>query len=94
MPVAVAVAALAMGFLHGFSAAILPVLPLLLLLVSLLLGLYPGSEAIIRLSERIASRGRVVAAALRQRRPVPPRLHATHGGLLLAHALAGRAPPR
>jgi hypothetical protein len=87
------VAALTAGFLHGFEAAVLPVLPLLLLLVSLLLGLYPGSEAIVRLAERIATRGRAAAESLRQSRPQPPRRGAVRGGLLLARALAGRAPP-
>jgi hypothetical protein len=75
-----------------FGAFLLPVVPLLFLLVPLLLGRYPGCEAIVRLSERIAARRRRPRAAR-------PRLghrwapHAAHGGLLLATGLCGRAPP-
>lgn len=79
---------------HGFLGVVLPVVPLLLLVVSLLLGLYPGCETAVRLSERIASRSRARAlrgGRVRRPRLVPPR--AAHGGLLLAHSLSGRAPP-
>jgi hypothetical protein len=68
--------------------------PLLLLLGALLLGHYPGCEAIVRLSERIAS-----AAPAREsassvgRRPVAPRSFAPGGGLLIAFGLAQRPPP-
>jgi hypothetical protein len=68
--------------------------PLLLLLVSLLLGRYPGAEVAMRLAERIASRARLLATAARSwRRPRPPASHAARGGLLLAFGLSGRAPP-
>ncbi len=72
----------------------LPALPLLLLLAFLLLGRYPGCEAIVRLSERIAARTRPQrrAAAL-PRRPLRAPIHAASGGLLLARGLSGRAPP-
>jgi hypothetical protein len=69
-------------------------IPLLLLLVALLFGRYPGCEAALRLAERIASwtrRARTLA-----RNPMRPRLPASHGargGLLLALGLSGRAPP-
>lgn len=77
------------------GAFFLPVVPLLVLLASLLLGRYPGHEAIVRLSERLASRSRPRrATAPRPRAPRPPRSFAPAGGLLLALALSGRAPPR
>jgi hypothetical protein len=70
------------------------VVPLLLLVFSLLLGRYPGSEVAMWLAERIASRARAEApAASNWRRPRPPITHAAHGGLLLAFGLSGRAPP-
>jgi hypothetical protein len=69
-------------------------IPLLLLLVSLLLGRYPGCEAALRLAERIASWTRSsVTVASNWRRPHPPASHAAAGGLLLAFGLSGRAPP-
>lgn len=72
---------------------VLALIPLLLLVASLLLGVYPGCEAIVRLSARIASRSRPRAASSRSRRPLPPRLHAVSGGLLIAFGLARRPPP-
>jgi hypothetical protein len=77
-----------------FVAFLLPALPLLALLLTLLLGHYPGCEAIVRLSERIAASARPGLAA-RSRRPAPrpPRSFAPGGGLLLALSLSGRAPP-
>jgi hypothetical protein len=69
-------------------------LPVLLLLGALLLGRYPGCDAIVRLSERIAAprRGRPPASA-RIRRPLPPRSFAASGGLLIAFGIAQRPPP-
>jgi hypothetical protein len=68
--------------------------PLLFLLVSLLLGRYPGVEVAMRLAERIASRARSLATVTSSwRRPRPPASHAARGGLLLALGLSGRAPP-
>jgi hypothetical protein len=77
------------------GAFLLPIVPLLGLLVFLLLGRYPGCEAIVRLSERIADRagpapeGGPRRAAL----PKPPRSFAPRGGLLIALGLAQRPPP-
>jgi hypothetical protein len=69
-------------------------LPLLLLLVSLLLGRYPGCEAAMRLAERMAARDRSnPTVGSNWRRPRPPASHAARGGLLLAFGLSGRAPP-
>ena len=69
--------------------------PLVALLASLLLGHYPGCEAVLRLSERIRDRDRDRApravAALRP--PRPPRSFAASGGLLIAFGLAQRPPP-
>lgn len=73
---------------------LLPALPLLGLLLALLLGRYPGCEAIVRLSERIAawSRPRLGSSSRRPQAPSAPRL-VRGGGLLLALSLSGRAPP-
>jgi hypothetical protein len=73
---------------------LLPALPLLALLLTLLFGRYPGCEAIVRLSERLANhgdprRGRTARATL----PKPPRSFAPSGGLLIALGLAQRPPP-
>jgi len=68
--------------------------PLLLLLVSLLMGRYPGCEAAMRLAERIASRTRPKATVARNwRRPRRLAVRAPHGGLLIALSLAQRPPP-
>ena len=73
---------------------LLPALPLLALLLTLLVGRYPGCEAIVRLSERIASRtGDVRRATRRTALPKPPRSFAPHGGLLIALGHAQRPPP-
>jgi len=76
------------------GAFLLPAVPLLVLLAALLLGRYPGHEAIVRLSERIAARSRRPGrAARRPRAPRPPRSFAPAGGLLIALGLAQRPPP-
>lgn len=73
---------------------LLPALPLLGLLATLLLGHYPGCEAIVRLSDRIADRApRARDAERRPALPKPPRAFAPHGGLLIALGLAQRPPP-
>jgi len=75
------------------GAFLLPAVPLLALLVCLLLGRYPGCEAIVRLSERIAAARLWVAGTSPRRTPLRPRVSAPAGGLLLALSLSGRAPP-
>jgi hypothetical protein len=73
---------------------VLPALPLVALLLTLLLGRYPGCEAIVRLSERIASQvGEVRNAVRRSALPMPPRSFAPAGGLLIALGHAQRPPP-
>jgi hypothetical protein len=73
---------------------LLPALPLLGLLLTLLLGHYPGCETIVRLSERIAGlRRRTRDADRRSALPKPLRASAPHGGLLIALGLAQRPPP-
>jgi hypothetical protein len=69
-------------------------IPLLLLLGFLLFGRYPGCDAIVALSDRIAGRssGRATAP-LRTRLPLPPRSFAASGGLLIASGHAQRPPP-
>jgi hypothetical protein len=73
---------------------IVAALPLLVLVLSLLIGRYPGLDSAMRLAERIASGVRDgVSAALNSSSPRPPAAHAAHGGQLLAFSIAGRAPP-
>ena len=67
-------------------------IPLLLLVVSLLFGLYPGCEAMVRLAERIGIQPRR-AEATSQSRPLAPPAHAASGGLLIAFGHAQRPPP-
>jgi hypothetical protein len=71
---------------------VLALVPLMVLLASLLVGHYPGCEAIVRLAERIAPRLRL-RGAKRQVRPRAPRVHAAAGGLLIALGFAQRPPP-
>jgi hypothetical protein len=76
------------------GAFLLPLAPLLFLLVALLFGRYPGHEAIVRLSERIAAgTRRRTSASRRPGKPRPPRSFAPGGGLLIALGLAQRPPP-
>jgi len=77
-----------------FVTFLLPVVPLLGLLATLLLGRYPGCEAIVRLAERIAGHAppRPDAPA-RSPLPKPPRSFAPAGGLLIAFGHAQRPPP-
>lgn len=78
--------------LLGCRELVLPVLPLLLLVLSLLSGQYPGCEVIVRLAERIGSRSRR-AGALKQLPPGRPESSPVGGGLLIALGLATRPPP-
>jgi hypothetical protein len=73
---------------------LLPVAPLLGLLLTLLLGRYPGCEAIVRLSEQIAARRSGKPTAPRQASlPKPLPVFAPAGGLLIALGHAQRPPP-
>lgn len=76
------------------GAFLLPAVPLLVLLATLLLGRYPGCEAIVRLSERIAAWRRpcIGISNCRPASRLAPSFAAA-GGLLLAFSLSGRAPP-
>jgi hypothetical protein len=77
-----------------FGAFLLPVVPLLLLLAALLLGRYPGCEAVVRLAERIAARSGSRSGSGRAFSPPRrPGSFAPGGGLLLALSLSGRPPP-
>lgn len=76
-----------------FVTFLLPVIPLLGLLAMLLLGRYPGCEAIVRLSERIAAGPVPRRSKRRPALPKPPRSFAPAGGLLIALGLAQRPPP-
>lgn len=76
------------------AEVLIAALPLLLLLGALLLGHYPGCDAIVRLSERISGSGAPGSrAAASARRPAAPPSFAAAGGLLIAFGLAKRPPP-
>jgi hypothetical protein len=76
------------------GAFLLPAVPLLGLLLFLLLGRYPGCDAVVRLSERIAARSRSRAATPARPRPSKaPRSFAPRGGLLIALGHPQRPPP-
>ena len=76
------------------AEVLIAALPLLLLLGALLLGHYPGCDAIVRLSERISgTRPPGPRAATPARRRAAPRSFAASGGLLIAFGLAQRPPP-
>lgn len=78
----------------GLVTFLLPALPLLGLLLTLLLGRYPGCEAIVRLAEHMERRGKSRRyMARRVALPKPPRAFAPAGGLLIALGLAQRPPP-
>ncbi len=70
----------------------LALIPLLLLVGSLLLGHYPGFDAIVRLAEWISPLPRS-RDAKSQPCPRAPRSRAVSGGLLIAFGFAQRPPP-
>lgn len=74
------------------SEILLALAPLLALLVSLLLGHYPGYRTIVRLAERIGVSLRP-RRGKSQARPRAPRVPTVSGGLLIARGLAQRPPP-
>jgi hypothetical protein len=76
------------------GAFLLPAVPLLVLLLALLSGRYPGCKAIVRFSEWIAAAVRSRLGVAGHRRAAQrPHSFARGGGLLLALSLSGRAPP-
>jgi hypothetical protein len=92
-PVAISGLLLAISHSHGHLELLLPAVPLLLLIFSLLAGIYPGCETIVRLAERGKPTASRPAVAVSRPRPFPPRTHAIRGGLLIAFGLAQRPPP-
>ncbi|MEX2108003.1 MAG: hypothetical protein WD827_03850 [Solirubrobacterales bacterium] len=92
VPVAISGLVLVVAQLHGHIEVVLPVVPLLLLVVSLLVGIYPGCETIVRLAERGGLRRRRRSAPS-QARPAGPNVPMVSGGLLIAFGLAQRPPP-
>jgi hypothetical protein len=77
-----------------FGVFLLPAVPLLVLVAFLLLGRFPGEQAIERLSRRIAARGRRLVRREPGRGPrTRPASWAPGGGLLIAFGLARRPPP-
>jgi len=80
--------------LAELGAFLLPAVPLLALVICLLLGRYPGCEAIVRISERVAAlSGSARGSATRSQPPLRPGSFAPGGGLLIALGLAQRPPP-
>lgn len=77
----------------GALAFLLPAVPLLLLLASLLWGVYPGCDAIVRLAERIAARRRGPRRDGSGLLPARPWSFSASGGLLIGLARAERPPP-
>lgn len=71
---------------------LLALVPLFLLVAALLLGHYPGVEAIVRLSARFSARHRARPAQSQARPKSRPR-RAPAAGLLIAFGLAQRPPP-
>jgi hypothetical protein len=92
VPLAASSALLLAAHAAGLLVFLLPVVPLLVLVTSLLCGVYPGCETIVRLAERLASRQRLRAVA-RQPRLARTWSFAASGGLLIACARAKRPPP-
>lgn|GEM_PF-585630 len=91
MPLATSGFVLLVAHAGGLLAIVLPAVPLLLLLASLVWGVYPGCEAIVRLAERIERRRQ--PPLVRSPRPVRPWSFSASGGLLIAFARAERPPP-
>jgi hypothetical protein len=80
--------------LTELGAFVLPAVPLLALLACLLLGRFPGEEAIARISRRLsAAAPRPGRRDGRQRLPEGPAPVAPRGGLLIGCGLARRPPP-
>jgi hypothetical protein len=80
--------------LTQLGAFVLPAVPLLVLVALLLLGRFPGEEAIERIARRIAAARRRPGRRDRHPRPAGrPFSWAPGGGLLLAFGLARRPPP-
>ena len=80
--------------LNVFGAFLLPAVPLLVLVAFLLLGRFPGEQAIERLSRRIDARRRRPVRGEPGRSPAArPASWAPGGGLLIAFGLARRPPP-
>jgi hypothetical protein len=83
---------LLVAHLAGLLAFLLPAVPLLLLVASLLWGVYPGCDAMARLAERIAA-GRRRRSSAGGPLPTRPWSFSASGGLLIAMARAERPPP-
>lgn len=71
---------------------LIALLPLLLLVTALLLGHYPGCDALVRLSSRRYRRPRP-RSSRKPRRSEAPQTRAASGGLLIAFGIGRRPPP-
>jgi hypothetical protein len=78
----------------GSDKALLFFVPVLLLLLPLAFGRYPGEELLCKLRKRVASRGSRKRTSAPAPTPRPsPVLSIPRGGALLAAGLATRPPP-
>jgi hypothetical protein len=76
------------GHFAGFDAGLLCMAPAFAIALPLLAGRYPAEAALVRRASGRPRRRAVLRLVLR-----PPARHVPRGGLLVGHALAGRAPP-
>jgi hypothetical protein len=76
------------GHLAGFDAGLLCMAPALAVALPLLAGHYPAEAVLLRRARRRARRRAAPSPVIR-----PPARLVPRGGLLVGHALAGRAPP-
>jgi hypothetical protein len=80
--------------LTELGAFVLPAVPLLVLLAFLLLGRFPGEQAIARLSRRLSTAAPRPGRRAANRRRLGGRVPAApRGGLLIGCGLARRPPP-
>lgn len=84
-----AVLAISLLSAAGTAEGLVYLAPALLVLAILLLGLYPGEDALLT----VAGRRRAPRARPDDRRCLSVHTRSGRGGRLLAAALAGRAPP-
>lgn len=76
------------GHVAGFDAGLLCMAPAFAIALPLLAGRYPAEAALVRRARGCPRRRAAIRVVVR-----PPARLVPRGGLLVGHALAGRAPP-
>jgi hypothetical protein len=76
------------GHFAGFDAGLLCMAPAFAIALPLLAGRYPAEAVLVRRARRRPRRRALLSVVVR-----PPARLVPRGGLLVGHALAGRAPP-